>query len=317
MTQTPPLSIVLHDTVRNLSAALAATSLPALEQQREIHGLTPQAQAVLRYMATFRRHPAIQYLQGQISAGQPLSSLFAAALFNHSADPAAATLIGHLTNIDTAANLSSLWHMQAEAWRDAESAVRQHLHGVDLAGRMARFFGDTLKHYQVLPNLLFPSNQVVYFRAGPQAACLLPPRKAVGESPPWPFSDDREYVLKVTAFHYALLAFDAFLDAHPALAPDLQNRRAAEHLPDSFRSRYPTWREQLAALLGIAVTAQFLNEVESGAGDAYLLFERRAHQLPYLKQIAQLIDAYLTLQQRAVHHDLSTYLPYLIQQLTV
>lgn len=317
MTQTPPLSIVVNNAVRDLSAALGATSLPAVEQQREVHGLTPQAQAVLRYMETFRRHPAIQYLQGQISAGHPLSSLYSAALFNLSADPNAAALVGHLTNIHTAASLNDLWRMQADAWQDAQTAVRQHLKGVDLAGNMARFFGVNLKHYQVLPNLLFPSNQVVYFRAGPQAACILPPRKAVGESPPWPFSDDREYVLKVTAFHYALLAFDAFLDQHPKLTPELQNRRAAEHLPDAFRARYPTWREQLAVLLGMAITAQFLNEVESGAGDAYLLFERRAHQLPYLNQMAQLIDAFLTLQQRGVHHDLSTYLPYLVQQLTV
>ncbi len=50
-----------------------------------------------------------------------------------------------------------------------------------------------------MPNLVFPALTPVVATAGDTLALLLPPPKAVGESPPWPFDEDPGWVVAIAA----------------------------------------------------------------------------------------------------------------------
>ena len=51
----------------------------------------------------------------------------------------------------------------------------------------------------LMPNLVFPALTPVVATAADTLALLLPPPKAVGESPPWPFDEDPGWVVATAA----------------------------------------------------------------------------------------------------------------------
>lgn len=292
-------SVLIDDRARNLSALLAATDWPQREQAVKPHDVTPQAHLLNRQVQPFHDHPAARYLQAQIDANANLTDLFRRALSQpDNADIEASALDSHLTDFSAAAQSDLLWQTQAEAWQDARQAVEVHITGVDIPGFLARFYGPSVLDYSYLPNLLYPTNQTIHFMVDDRAYCLFPPRLAWGQNPPWPFSEDREYVLKIGMLSFSKLAATTLFTDYPDIVNYLTNNAS-----------------ELQALLAYGITALFLDEVEPGAGSAFIMIEKRQNNLVNLPFVVELLENYLETQTKGLHTTLAGYLSEFVEGL--
>lgn len=297
----PSLQVATNNRARNLSAALAATDWPEREQHPKPRGVHPQAAALRRYLQPFRSHPTTVYFQNALYANPDPLPLFTRALSGE------AELSSHLRQFADMAELDSYWAEHDAAWTEAVAEVQTHVAGVDFASILLDACGVAPNEMIILPNLSFPAGFSFGINASGKTYSLMPPRKAVGESPPWPFRDDRDHVLKLAINDFCLLMLADFMDAHLGLLPELSP--ASDHLPPQFRAAHPAWPRQVSKFFTYGVTATFLNRTEAGEGDALALFDSRTKDLPLLPKVVTSVSNYLSSENHGTQTDLAEYLP--------
>ncbi|MFQ5407040.1 MAG: hypothetical protein ACE5FI_01285 [Anaerolineales bacterium] len=318
----------IDERARTLSALFAATDWPDFEQAARPHGVHAQANAVRRHVALFQGHPAAAYLQAAFNSGarnpQPYFALamhltwpdFAAGegsapLLGESAPIRAAEFGAHLRDFHETARLAEYWDANKAAWEEAAAAVGAHVADVSFRAFLARFLGEVPQEIVCIPNPLYPTQVSMGVATPGTLFCLVPPRRAVGESPPWPFEADREHVLNAVIQSAFGALLRPFLADHDAA---VQRARALDHLlgfDAAFRKRYPDWETQLARLLTLAATALFLDEIDPGAGDSFTLFERRTSGLRNLPVVVLALRGYLDQQRAGNYNNVAEYLPQL------
>ncbi len=222
----------IDERARTLSALLAATDWPEREQVAVPFGIHPQAVALRRHAEPFRDHPGATFIQQALDTMSDDSAPYFEVVLNMSwpdfgpdFESASKSLAGldaaefglHLKTFLTDAGLSTFWKEHEKDWAEAVSAIREHIVSLDIMSFLGSFFGDDGFKIVCVPNILFPTQHAIGVVTRTEICCLIPPRRAVGQSPPWPFADDREHVLSGVIFA-----------ACGALVPDYLSKHADE-----------------------------------------------------------------------------------------
>lgn len=303
----PTIEVRRLPAIQQLGTLLAATSWPADEQRNGRYGVSHQAQQMSKAGQFQHNHPAARLLQAELDAGTSLEALFTRVL----ARPAD-TLAQQAAAFSQSAGIAAFLTESDAAWHDAVLAMRADLAHADLAGFLQRCFGNMVAGYVVTPNLLYPTDMVMSLRHAGRLYGVLPPRRAYGESPPWPFGSDPAYVHQHLAFQFVYQLTALSLEANPALRADTLDAAQLVELPAVLQARFPQEPAQFAALLAHGATAAYLDMLADGEGAAYMLFERRTTGL---WQIEQARDAVLAHLNSARSGALASLLPALLDEL--
>lgn len=267
------LSVSLDDRARLVMAVLAAGDWPAREQQGQSHAVHPQAKLTRQHLVAYADHPAVNAVNKLLAQQTAVDVFFTAALRSSWPDlkprEALPAPLGDGRWLQQAADFyrradlpATLWASQRQAWHEAVT----DLHHIFCNGRLAHFL-DRLNGrpgaYElfIIPNLVYPALLPLLVETAGGLFIILPPPKAFGESPPWPYREGIEWVLGQSC------------------------RRLLSHL----------WRQDLAlldarqrALRLHAATTLFLEEsLGEAEAMAYLVRNKKQYQLPQLPQAVE------------------------------
>ncbi|WP_420629828.1 hypothetical protein [Candidatus Leptofilum sp.] len=273
------LSVAIDERMRLVTAVLAVSDWPVEEQNRLTHAVHPHAKQVRHFMQHFASHPAVNGVNEALLNGVNVADLFSAALrctwpdFTPEADLPnvlkieawVASLAGFAQQTAVA---TDFWPQHTAVWQEAQTALVKIFNDGDLLAALGQLGDVAVTAVTLMPNLVFPALTPVVATADSTVTLLLPPPKAVGESPPWPFDEDPGWVVATVAGQLA----------QHLLAADLNQLDEAER--------------PLAIHLATAhCLAQLLDEFEA---QAYLLRAKKAHNLPQLPALfAQLQEEVL------------------------
>jgi hypothetical protein len=287
--------------VRNLCAILAATDWPEREQKPLPRGVHPEAASLRKHVSTLGNHPAIQHVQTMLERGPELGPLFAQAL-NGSSE-----LVGLVRSFARAASLETYWQEHDAVWVQSAAEVQKQVEGLPLQAFLVELFDIVPYELIIHPNLAYPTTHSFGVRAGNALYSIMPPRKAVGESKPWPFGDDRDYVVRLAVHDFVQAYLNDLTTHHPNLIPAGENN---DLLPPDFQTEHPTWKRQVIELFAYGAQIIFLNRVSDGAGDAFAMFERRTRGLNILPDVVAELTNYVAgrgVSQR--YASIAAYLP--------
>lgn len=251
------LRVGLDERGRLVGAVLAASQWPLLEQAQQPHATHAFAKQVQRWGQPFAQHPAVRHINARLEAGATIETIFAWGLVDRSLDEFAA---------ETA--VSELWLSQEAGWKTAVVELQNLLNLPALAQFLTQLTRQpALPPVHISPNLLFPALSPVLAQAAGELHLLLPPPKAVGTSPPWPYREDPGWVLTQLA---------------QALLPHL--------LAEKLTPLPPAQQTLLTHAATAVCLAAMLDLFES---QAYVLRSKKLHNLPQLPQAVAQLERYL------------------------
>jgi hypothetical protein len=295
------VKVVTQPAARNLSALLAATTWPDREQAPMPRGVDPQAALLKKHASAFNDHPAVKHVQTLLNRDPELPPLFARVLTHND------ELAGQVQSFARAASLENYWQAHDPVWAQAAAEVQAHVAGLPIQAFLVELFDIVPYDLIIHPNLAYPTTHSFGVRAGNALYSIMPPRKAVGESKPWPFGDDREYVVRLAVHDFVQAHLIDLTNLHPHLIPAGENN---DLLPPDFRAEHFTWQRQVIELFAYGAQIIFLNRISDGAGDAFAMFERRTRQLSILPDVVHELTNYVAGRGLGPRYaTLATYLP--------
>lgn len=316
--------IRLDDHFRLMSALLAATDYPRKSQQIKPHGTHAHARATARHLKAYQDHPAVQGLQSLLDSGAPLEAPFT--LVGHLPWPSLkiGTLPkwvppgwdGHLADFYEQAALDEWWSENKHLWDAAHSQSERVFRGVAFRDFLSQFLGPVSEELVFVPNICYPTNRSLALRVGEQQlVAICPPRLAWGDSPPWPFDEDKPYIHHVALAQYTRLLLLSYLRAHSDIAVEV----AKHELPvgDQFKSLYPTWGEQFVTIFVHATTAIYLGGMNRAEKRAYVKEQTKVHKMHILPGAVNVLERYLQERENGKFETLADFLPVFPKQLKV
>lgn len=254
------LEVALVEHARLMMAVLAASHWPEMEQAIETHAVHPHAKQTRQQVVAYASHPAVQWANEALAAGQTTETLFMVVL-----QP---DLPAALSDFQTAGHLPEFWADHADLWQTAQGDLTTIFQSSPLPEFLARLGGQPLSQpILVMANLVYPALTAVLAPTPDALILLLPPPKAVGESPPWPYSEDPGWVQAMAC-----------------------RRLLKHHLADILAGLDETRQ----ALLLHAATALYLEQaVDEGEAMAYLVRSKKQHKLPTLPLVVEEMRKYL------------------------
>ncbi len=281
------LQIVIDDRARLGTAVLAASDWPAHEQRILTHAVHPQAKQLRQWIASADVHPAALMINQSLEIGWPIDVLFSALL---RLDPATLSPLEDLPvawadevwresmrDFRAVKDVGLFFSRHDDVWQDARSDLERIFNGSPLLAFLAQISGRPLaQQIAIMPNLAYPALTAVLAITTPTLYLLLPPPKAVGESPPWLYGEDPGWVNAQTC------------------------RRLLDHvLADTFKALDETQR----ALLSHAATTIYLEQaMDSSEAAAYRVRSKKQHNLPGLPTAIETLRHYLAAPSE---HDLT------------
>jgi hypothetical protein len=178
------------------------------------------------------------------------------------------------------------------------------------------YLGDIREQFVFIPNISYPTDHELGFRLGGDLVCIVPPRLAWGDSPPWPYDEDPAHVYRAALEQYGRLLMSAYLRAHA----DQIAKAASKPLPvtSDFAALHPDWADQFTALFVSGAVAIFLEDYLSPAeASAYVLMARKVHGLTILPGVISVLRRYRGELESGRYHSLLDLLPNFARQLKV
>jgi hypothetical protein len=263
------ITILIDDRARLVTAVLAASHWPQQEQAQVTHAVHPHAKQTQQFVQRWANHGAVTAVNEALTANTPLTHFFSTALraswgsfiarepLPQSDSFDAAAWLKTLADFGEKSGLSVFWATHQTPWLEGVSNLKSIFHDSTLP----RFLGQ-LRHQAseqqivIMPNIVYPALQPVLAETAATIYLLLPPPKAVGESPPWPYDEDPGWVLE-RACHALLDHFMADI--------------LAQFTPNQQR------------LLKYAAATLFLEEaIDETEAAGYLIRTKKQHDLPRL-----------------------------------
>ena len=315
------ISVKLDDRVRLMSAALAATRYPEQAQARRPHGTHAHARATRKLLADFADHEAVRALQTLIDQGAPLEAIFTLGLALHLPDGKIAKpprwMPPHwneqLAQFYADSALAGWWRSEAFAWEKSRTDATQVFENAYFKPFLQPYLGEIKERLIFIPNISYPTDYELGLRVGGDLVCIVPPRLAWGDSPPWPFNEDPAHVYRAALAQYGRMLVLAYLRDH---AGEIDEKPLP--VTDQFKALYPTWGEQFAALFVAGAVAIYLEDhVSAAEANAYVLMERKVHGLEVLPGVISVFRRYVTELERGRYHSLLDLLPNFGRQLRV
>lgn len=302
----------VDDRVRLMSAILSATTFPQQEQYHP-HQV---ARFTSKRVAEFSHHPAVTGAQVLLDQGAPLEALYTYVLKLTWPDLSANQVPRwvpprwneHLKNFQEQTMLEAWWSETKTDWDKARQESNLVFEAIDFYTFLKPFVGQVVEQFVFMPNLLYPVGRTIGVRVGGEMMVICPPRQAWGDSPPWPFTEDRGYVFANAMTEYARLLMLSYLRQHAAeVAPVAQ-----KPLPvgEEFRERYPNWGDQFTELVVSGLVALFLEEsISKHEAKAYVLLQRKAKGLQIVPGVVSVLRRYLADFNNDKYDSFIKYMP--------
>lgn len=329
MSQPTPITILLDDRLRLMSAALAATDFPQIAQSRKRHHAHAHARATIKHMRdnNFSTHDAITGLQTMLNQGVPIEALYTLVMLCQWDGMQIAKLPEwippnwneHLWDFYQKAELGKLWESSAKSWDNAksesESVFKDKVYFKDL---LSKFTGEIAEEFVFAPNLLWPADRPVGIRVGNQLISLVPPPLAWGESPPWPYDEETrlaEHTYPMALAQYARLLMLNYLRTHSDELGEVMQKDLP--ISDELKVRYPTWEDQFLALFQSAVVAIYLEDyINETEAKGFMMMEKRIRKMMELPGTVSVLRRFL--QEKGNRYDtLAEFLSVFPKQLRV
>ncbi len=318
------ICVTLDDRVRLMSAALAATRYPEQAQARRPHGTHAHARATHRRMIDFADHDAIRSLQTLLDQGAPLEALFTLAFTLHLPDGRVEKpprwMPPHwdeqLNRFYEDSGLANWWLADSVVWEKCLDDSQRVFEKVQLKAFLQPFLGEIEERLLFIPNISYPTDQELGLRIGGDLVCIVPPRLAWGDSPPWPFDEDPAHVYRAVLVQVGHMLMVAYLRRHAEQIAVIS--KTPLPVTDQFRTLYPTWVEQFANLFVAGAVAIYLEDhVSSAEANAYVLMERKLHGLEVLPGVINVFRHYLRELDAGHYTNLLDLLPNFSRRLKI
>lgn len=311
------VDVVIDDRVRLLAALLALTTWPLQEQAAKPHGVHAHAKATQAKLKPLEGHPAVDVLQTIIES-YTLDAVFS--LAGHFTWPGFDPIdapgwppegwLEKLENFALKSELTDWWDSEPLGeWQKAEQAAQAAFHEGDPRDMLMRFFGGLAEvNYAFHPNLAYPTAQSVGYWVGETLVAVVPPHVAWGTNPPWPYDQDEAATHRAAITVYIRQMLVDFFATYPEAVQQAQD----EHMPvpNTFRSLYPTWEEQITVLLTTGITALYLRETFNTAEEkAFVVMERKEHAYKDIHHVITVLERFLTLRSEGKYATFGDYLP--------
>jgi hypothetical protein len=274
------LKVVIDERVRLITAVLAASHWPNMEQEQTTHAVHPHSKQLRQWVRPFASHPAVNKLNAGLGEKRPLADFFTAALHPESlADLAEWTAV--LTDFAEQAKLADFWTAHTEPWEEARAGLESIFAQSQIMAFLGKLLGRPVpKDVAVMPTVTYPMLNPVLAETNETLFFILPPAKAWGESPPWPHGEDPGWAIAQTCWHLA----SHFL-------ADTLNELDETACTESGRS---VWgRSGQALLLHAAVTLCLEADFDEAEAMAYLVRSKKEHSLPRLPLVVENLRDYL------------------------
>ncbi len=316
------IGVKLDDRVRLLSAALAATRYPDEAQKRKPHGTHAHARMTRKLVAPHADHPAITALQTMLDQSAPLETLFTLALVMHDGkiDKPPRWMPPHwddqLNDFYEIGGLDQWWQHEAGAWEKALDDSQRMFEHVQFKAFLQPYLGEIKERLIFIPNISYPTDYEMGLRIGSDLVCIIPPRLAWGESPPWPFDEDPAHIYRSSLAQYARILMTSYLKDHAEQIGDT----AQMTLPvtDKYKALYPTWSEQFANLFVMGVVAIYLEDhVSPAEAKSYVLMARKVQGLEVLPGVINVFRHYLRELEAGRYQSMLDLLPNFSRRLKV
>ncbi|MFC1959879.1 hypothetical protein ACFLYO_04135 [Chloroflexota bacterium] len=316
--------VEIDDRVRLMSALLAMTSWPEDEQTRKPHGTHAHARGTRRFLLAQAKHPAVLILQALLDRGVPLSAIYGYIMMlswpglagEDLPNWAPPTWPRHLLDFYSKSELIQWWNNEKAVWNSSETQALKMFNGTDLRGFLKPFVGAFEDDLLFVPNVCYPSDQEIGIAIPGQLCCVVPPRIAWGDNPPWPFDEDPTHIFRAALLQYGLLLMKRYLHAHE----DVLTAASQKKLPigRQLTAAYPTWEEQFLALFGAGLVAIYLEDaVNTQEAEAYVLMEKKAQGLTELPGVVSVLRRYLQGYEEGKYAEFADFLPHFGKHLRV
>ena len=269
--------VTVDDRVRLVTAVLAASHWPEQEQAQTPHAVHSHAKQTRQFVANFQHQKAVAHVNQALEDGLPLTDLFAGAVRCRWPDfaPKEAlptslppTYPAALATFVAETAIGDFWVNHTAVWFQAQSDLTdifQNSHLLSFLNKLGK--QPFTKEILMMPNIVYPMLRPVLAETETSLYFILPPAKAWGESPPWPFGEDPGWVIAQTCWY---LATYVMADVLVHLRPTAQ------------------------ALLKHAIVTLCLEEnFDAFEGQGYMVRIKREHTLPQLPAIVKQLRAFL------------------------
>lgn len=191
------LEVAIDENVRTVAALLAASDWPSMEQAITPHAVHPHSKQTMHYMQPYKSHAAVTGLNAALGAGGTLEDLFETAVC-HSKLHEESTVVDFVAHT----NLADFWAKHAAAWDAAIADLKQIFDGKPILETITALTGVAInKPVRLVPTIVYPMLTPVVVENRDRIFIILPPAKAWGESPPWPFGDDPGWAMAQVTFY--------------------------------------------------------------------------------------------------------------------
>lgn len=273
-----PIEVSIDDRVRLAMAVLAATDWPEREQAQETHAVHQHSKQTRQFVREHRNHAAVAGLNSALADGAMLTDVFSAVL-RHSwpnfrpVEPLPdrlrdSTWVNAMADFYRVTAIADFWQEHAAHWEEA----KEDLVAVFAESRLVTFLNQlrqrpAARAIAVVPSIVYPMLAPVLATTASRLCLILPPAKAWGESPPWPFGEDPAWVVAQTCWH---------LTAH-FMASDLPGLTPTNQ----------------ALLRHAAVVLCLEQEFDDAEAMAYLVRSKKEQHLPQLPGVTESLRSYL------------------------
>ena len=314
----------IDNRTRLMSAVLAASTYPDKSQERQKHGTPLHARGTRKAVIEFNHHPAVASLQVLLDKQMPLNAIFSYAgrlswpELNGDEPPrwVPPRWNEHLKHFYEITNLAKWWADEDEAWQMTVGHLNDIFEKIDFYIFLEPFFGIIPETFVFMPNISYPTDVNVNYRVGGELVALLPPRKAWGDSAPWPYDNDPVYMYQETLKAYEELLLQAALRQNAATVAILSEKPIA--ISDKFTARHPTWPEQLTGLFTAASTAIFLEQATHPLeAKAYIQMQQKVEDIPILPDVIRLLKRYLEDHKVGKYTDFADFMPVFAKNLRI
>lgn len=272
------VQVKIDDRARLLMAVLAAGHWPDMEQVQAPHAVHPHTKQVRRHVQGLAHHPAVIGLNQALAESIPMSDLFSAAIRCRWPDfeqldtlpalLAGAGWVNDLADFRRVSTMESFWSKHESSWEESRSELEAVFQGRRLISFLERVTERSEKRPVLLmPSIVYPMLRPILADSSSELLMILPPAKAWGESPPWPFGEDPAWVIAQTC------------------------RYLIPHFTRDMLSQLDETRQAL--LQHAVVTVCLEREFDEAEAMAYMVRIRKEEALPQLSMAVESVREFL------------------------
>ena len=266
------LHVVIDERARLVTAVLAASQWPDIEQAQAPHAVHAHSKQVRQFVAPFKEHPAVAGANAGLARGVDVADFFTAALGCAWPDfapvePLPASLADgawarSLADFAQMTAVAEFWASHADPWQEARAGLETIFAQSQIMPFLERLLDRPLpRPVNVMPTITYPMLQPLLAETADALTFILPPAKAWGESPPWPHGADPAWAITQTCWRLAGHILADELAAMTAIEGDMMRHAA--------------------------VILCLENDFDEAEAMAYLVRSKKEHHLPRLPLVVE------------------------------